>query len=496
LRYIPNKQTELYKNRAIISGVGLFICGSYSLIKFFPSDSIEFLLLYIVVIVLCWFHTSFTRILVIFMITGIPSIGILGSGVIKGISATTILFIISLIFLGGQLLIQKKTIPKDKLLWLLLVFVGFQFFSFIRGRMISPMADFFLINELAVFRDLFILVTIVFSIYLTSFNTIDLKKFWSLIITVSILGGINEVFEWLFEITPILMTDWSSAKVAIHLSHYFDLAPFYYFLPLNLIISYLIKNKSSPMIFFCLILFVFAILSSLQRILIVGLLLNLLLWIIYLKRSIFKFVLPIFCILLIGYVYSKPFDHLYSALAYSITGSEGTRTKVLGYNINSSGRFEKQWPMAIHYWKTEPLLGIGFAETHRRYFFKLHPVEGRFASSAHSLYLSWLSESGLIGLLIGLWFIYGIYMYNNRIISYSLKYDIIYEILMGLKIFWLVFLFINIFNSFFWTGTVTFLYFLLMSVCFSFLRTKTANLNFNRKNNYFLNSHRTINNFN
>ena len=75
------------------------------------------------------------------------------------------------------------------------------------------------------------------------------------------------------------------------------------------------------------------------------------------------------------------------------------------------------------------------------------------ALNTHNVYLEYLAQGGLIGLIFVIWFCYkiGKILFNNS--HKKLILDKYYSTLnSGLFSFWIVFLFTNILNSYFWTS--------------------------------------------
>ena len=428
------------------------IVSTYFIIGRFPI-TIQIILCIIISFLMLVVTPNRLKILFLLCIS-IPGIAELGSGTISGINNITIVSVI----LGTTILLNITTeFNKKNIRFFLPIFIFslYHLISFYYGLAVSaysPTSTFIISN----IRD--IIIYSLFSLYII-FNPLKINEKYevtNIFIFVCVFAASLEVFESIKSALFIQASNWAELKTLNILDRSFGIEPVFYLIPLNLLLSQLILleiNKYRKIQVIGIFIIFLAIIASLQRTLMVISSINIFLVLfIYYRKNLKNSIIIYSSIILLTVLVVKILP-IIEVINYTL--STNTASDIYGINIDTSGRWDKQWPFAIATWKTAPLFGIGHSQINVRLFFNRFDnysfTEGvPLATNTHNVYLEYLAQGGIIGLIFVLWFCYIIMktLINNRLIL-DRQVSVINS---GLLFFWLVFLLTNIMNSYFWTS--------------------------------------------
>jgi len=441
----------MYLVKDIIQPAVFLIISLYYIIELLPE--LLQIICVIIIITLLW-NSNRNRLLCI-IIFAIPGIGELGKEAIGGLNAQSIIFIFLLLYVFINI---NKDFKKNSFYTIIpiLIFCSFHILSYMYGRSISPISVG--INEIIKnLRDISFLILA--SIYIIQ-NPLPVKektRLTNIFIGICILAALIESFNSISSLYFLSIKEWDTLKELNLLENALGVSAAFYLLPLNLLLSRYSSKESNLIIAFIIIILT-AIIFSVLRIVIIAALLNVLFWLLkFEKIELRKLIIPTGAIigLIAIIIYITP---IFDSFVYSVNSKESSGIKTV-LNINSSGRFEKQWPMAIELWKQKPILGFGHGEIPIRYWFGKTELTDmldieikKIAISTHSIFLESMTDGGVIGFIIILWFIYKISTLLNVKINFSENKSGIY--ISGLKIFWPFFILVNVFNSWFWVSNV------------------------------------------
>ena len=404
-----------------------------------------------------FFATSYHTQILFLLCISIPKIGEIGSGFVSGVNITTTLFfiLIPFVLINSFKVINKKQI---KLFAPIFIFTIYHSFSLLYGLAISEY-DFSVPFLFSNIRDILIYSFIIIYLIFLPIKTIHKYEITNIFIFICVIAAAYELFDSLNSAYILGTGNWTELK-DLNLAEYtLGIEPVFYLIPLNLILSMLLNfdNYNYKRLHLAgLIIILFTILFSLQRTVLILTILNIIVLTfpkIKNNTSIAGLLLLSMPILLYLVIKILPVVSMIND-----TFSSATSSNVYGINIDTSGRWDKQWPFAIATWKSAPYLGIGHSQIILMGFWNRYSNREKtqgvaLALNTHNVYLEYLVQGGLIGLIFVIWFCYkiGKIMFNNS--RKKLILDKYYSTLnSGLFSFWIVFLFTNILNSYFWTS--------------------------------------------
>jgi O-antigen ligase len=402
-----------------------------------------------------------------------PGFLALGSGDISGLNIETAIVVLLVFSVMFRLFVERRRLASTDILLPFSLFAAFQFLSYVLGILDSTQQGFSFERDASTLRSLIGPLCLYLYVVLAELDEVAMRKLWNALVWVCTISAVLLSLRFFSTLLLDSELEWHAVQTKNLDLGFFGIAPIVYLLPLNLVVSRIVHSHDSKTnkkllaaIGFVLL---FATLFELQRAMIICLLVSLLAWVFILGTGRKRISIMVAGIVLIGLIAISPVGPLMLQIFDETTNASeyNSATQVGNMNLYTSGRMETQWPLALAYWSESPIIGIGYGQMNMRRWFGLNPIKGGL--TAHSVYLGWLAESGLIGLGIGLWFFYRVTKSIRRARKSSFSNGITSEILDGLWVFWLAFLVNAIFNEFFWVTTWLFGFMMVLGACLSLI---------------------------
>lgn len=392
---------------------------------------------------------------VLLLILATPGVGSIGSGALYGVNLKTLLVILMSLHVAYQRIASRQRPTPTEIAVPFGLFILLQLLSYVRGVTITDWQPYggtgqsfgLLMDMIPGFmqqaRDLFTPWLLYMVVVHADLNELWIRRLWIAFLSITLVSALLLTINW-FTTSPLFSIEapWYRARTLN--IEFFALYPFEYLLPLNLIMARLTSSRVTPgwqlLGLGGIVLLSLAVISPFKRTELLAIPLTLGAWLV-LKPTArrLRLTLLLACLLAAIVAFSALNTHLTQLYQYT-TSPEQTSIRVLGVYIQSSGRFDKIYPYMLWLWRQNRVLGIGFGQAVQRY------------RAPHNVYLGWLVETGLVGLIAGLAFFYVITRTLWRLQRSPYSSPFIREIALGLSVFWIGFLWIALWEDNLWTN--------------------------------------------
>ncbi|MBS4062128.1 MAG: O-antigen ligase family protein [Bacteroidetes bacterium] len=433
-----------------------------------PASDLRFPLLVfsLVIFIIFVFQTTETQLIFLMVVVASPTILGLGSGLVPGLNLTTALQAFLALKLASNLVARKNTPVQTHLALPLTFFLLVQILSYFNGFLSDGWSRYgttvsYLVSGGVTGWILTSLRAILFPWLL--YNTViyakidekSVQRLINIFLAAVLVNAFSVVTDWFMHLFVAgANLPWN--ETVTRYRGFLQMDTVNYLLPMNILIARVyasaVENERGNFGYvLAIVLLALAAISGLQRILIVAVILSLPLWIIIRGNIRKSFGLVAIALIFVFLFTATPIgDTLVSRYNTSYDSETG--------QIYSSSRLEATYPMGLAYWRENPLLGIGFGQMQLRFDLKMGLSDR--SAVPHNVYLSWLAESGVIGLLAGLLFFIAVTLILRGLIKSKKSSAFVQDYAQSLLVSWIIYMIILFFHDFLWV-TVSFNVFIL-----------------------------------
>jgi hypothetical protein len=411
-------------------------------------------------------QTTETQLILIMVAVASPAILDIGSGLLPGVNLTTALEAFLAVKLGYNWAVRKTLPVRTNLALPLFLFLLVQLLSYFNGflsdgwsrygNLVSYLVSggvtgWILTSLRAILFPWLLYSTVIYA----KLNEKFVQRLINIFLAVVLLNAFSVVLNWFSHLLAVgTNVPWSQSIT--YYRGFLRMDTINYLLPMNILLARvyapMAKNERGKIWYvMAILLLALAAVSWLQRVMIISVILSFPVWIIIrgnLRKSFGLFATAMIFVIVF----------LTTPIGSSINGRYQSSYDPTTGQVNSSSRREVTYPMGFAYWRENPLMGIGFGQMQLRFNLKVG-LNNREAVP-HNVYISWLAESGIIGLVAGLLFFRALTLILWRLAKSKNNTPFAQDYASAFLVMWLLFMLIVFFDDFLWV-TVWFNVFIL-----------------------------------